>query len=358
MLLPEEPGAWGAGAARSPPLWPRGAGAAAPLAGAPPVAAAGRGGPHTARPQARSGVRRPRRQPGGSRRAGCAGGRAAGPQQQQQGCPLLCAASSSSAAAASSSYSASCMHSNKKYIPDPALAPRLEQLTGSLGLRQLFPPPRPGCPPPPAPAGAQHAEEEAASAPARSRYESRFPSFPAFPSLPSAAAGFSSRFPALFHKRLPAGSAAAPRPAAAPLPAAAEGSAEQLPGCRHSAGAAGFREHFNYFFFLWGGEGGAHESPFPTFGAHFDLVRTLLSPGSVLGVALCEGQAGVCGHTAQARMVGVIPGLGEARRRILAIFSPYFGTYFASLPRSLRSFTSPSLIGKWFVKARENTLFI
>ena len=87
-------------------------------------------------------------------------------QQQQQGCPLLCAASSSSAAASSSSSSASCMHSNKKYIPDPALEPRLEQRSGSLGLKQLFPPPRRGSPP----RRPQHAEEEAAGAPARSRY--------------------------------------------------------------------------------------------------------------------------------------------------------------------------------------------
>lgn len=115
-------------------------------------------------------------------------------QQQQQGCPLLCAASS--AAAASSSSSASCMHSNKKYIPNPALEPRLEQLTGSLGLKQLFPPPRPGSPPPPAPAaaGAQHAEEEAASAPARSRYE------PPSPRLVSPLASLR-----LFHNRFPAG---------------------------------------------------------------------------------------------------------------------------------------------------------
>lgn len=71
-----------------------------------------------------------------------------------------------------------------------------------------------------------------------------------------------------------------------------------------------------------------------------------------------RGAAGVCGHTLLGLYGRCHSGAGGSRRRILVISSPYFGTYFASLPRSLHSSTSPSLTGKWFAKARENILFI
>lgn len=81
------------------------------------------------------------------------------------------------------------------------------------------------------------------------------PSLPSLPCLPFPPRPLASPLASLrlFHNRLPAGSAAAPRSAAAPLPAAAEGSAEQLPGWRRSAGLGVLGGFYLFFFFRVGG---------------------------------------------------------------------------------------------------------